>query len=179
LAAAALVWLVRRWQGLSVWRISSLAAFGSALALALVLNVYQAYPLARDRMANLQNLESLFTRVVQRAQPDEARAPKTYVFISDASWSSVGMHLLPDVYPVSARFSDLTVTGPQLPSGSDALLADHASLVIIKPWLDQGWQDSLGESLRALGKEACPIQTTSGERRFVLWHAPELAWLCQ
>ncbi len=146
---------------------------------ALGLNLYQAYPLARDRMAGLQSLETLFLRTVQLAQRDEGSAPKTYVFVTDPSWSSVGIRMIPEIYPVRAKIAEVVISDPSLPESAIPLIADRNALVIIKPWLDLAWQAALDPPLRALGKAPCPIRATNGDVRFTLWHAPENEWLCQ
>jgi hypothetical protein len=178
-AAAGLTWLVAelRSVGLMHGRGSGLVAL--VFSVAIGLNLYQAYPLARDRMAGLQSLETLFLRTVQRAQRGEADTPKTYVFVTDPSWSSVGIQMIPEVYPVRAKISEVVINEPSLPQSATPLISDRNTLVILKPWLDPTWQAALAKPLRDLGKEPCPIRATNGDVRFTLWHAPESGWPCQ
>jgi 4-amino-4-deoxy-L-arabinose transferase-like glycosyltransferase len=178
-AAAGLTWLLAelRSVGLLQGHGSSLVAL--IFVIALGLNLYQAYPLARNRMGGLQSLETLFLRTVQRAQRGEEAARKTYVFVTDPSWSSVGIQMIPEIYPVRAKISEVVISDPSLPESAARLIADRNTLVIIKPWLDPTWQAALEAPLRALGKEPCPIRTTNGDVRFTLWHAADDGWLCQ
>jgi 4-amino-4-deoxy-L-arabinose transferase-like glycosyltransferase len=178
-AAVGLTWVLERTMAIGVMRGSMAGALVMIFLVVLGLNLYQAYPLARDRMAGFQSLETLFFRLVQRAQKDEAVAPKTYVFVTDPTWTSVGIQQIPDIYPVQARFVEVVVTDQNLPESARATIADKNALVIIKPWLEESWQKALEPPLRALGKVPCGIKTTTGDVRFTLWHSPELAWLCK
>lgn len=125
------------------------------------------------------SLEILFFRLVQRAQETEAEAPKTYVFITDPTWTSIGIQQIPTIYPVQARFEEVVVTDQTLPEPARAIIADRNALVIIKPWMEEAWQKAFEPDLRELGKVPCGIKTTTGDVRFTLWHAPELAWMCE
>ncbi len=178
-AAAGLTWLLSGLQSVGLARGRGRGLVVLVFIVVLGLNLYQAYPLARDRMGGLQSLETLFLRTVQRAQRDEAVAPKTYVFVTDPSWSSIGIQMIPEVYPVRAKITEVVISDPSLPESAIPLIADRNALVIIKPWLDPSWQEALAAPLSALGKVPCPIHTTNGDVRFTLWHAPENGWLCQ
>ncbi len=178
-AAAGLTWLLAELRSIGLMHGRGVGLVALVFIIALGLNLYQAYPLARNRMAGLQSLETLFLRTVQRAQSDEGSAPKTYVFVTDPSWSSVGIQMIPEIYPVRAKISEVVINAPNLPEVATPLIADRNTLVIVKPWLDPTWQAALEAPLRALGKEPCPIRTTNGDVRFTLWHAPDSGWLCQ
>jgi 4-amino-4-deoxy-L-arabinose transferase-like glycosyltransferase len=178
-AAAGLTWLLAELQSVDILRGSARALLVLIFLAILGLNLYQAYPLARDRMAGLQSLETLFLRTVQRAERDGGGAGKTYVFVTDPSWSSVGIQMIPEVYPVKAKISEVVINDPSLPAAAAPLLADRNTLVIIKPWLDPTWQTMLEAPLRGLGKEPCPIRATNGDIRFTLWHSPQDGWLCE
>ena len=178
-AAAGLKWLLAELRSIGLMHGEGRGLVALVFLVALGLNLYQAYPLARDRMAGLQSLETLFLRTVQRAQNEAPGDPRTYLFVTDPSWSSIGIQQIPDIYPVRARIADVVIQDPSLPESSLPLIADRNALVIIKPWLDPAWQSALEAPLRELGKLPCPIHTTTGDVRFTLWHAPELGWLCQ
>jgi 4-amino-4-deoxy-L-arabinose transferase-like glycosyltransferase len=177
-AAAGLTWLLAELRSVGLLHTRGNGLIAIVFIVALGLNLYQAYPLARDRMAGLQSLETLFLRTVQRAQRGEDSEPKTYVFVTDPSWSSIGIQMIPEIYPVRAKIAEVVINDPSLPESAAPLIADRNTLVIIKPWLDPTWQAALETPLRDLGKEPCPIRTTTGDVRFTLWHAPENRWLC-
>ena len=177
-AAAGLTWLIAELRSVGLMHGRGRALVMLVFSVAFGLNLYQAYPLARDRMGGLQSLETLFLRTLQRTQRRDEGAPKMYVFITDPSWSSVGIQLIPEIYPVWAEFSEVVISEPSLPESAVPLIADRNTLVIIKPQLDPTWQAALEAPLRNLGKEPCPIRTTTGDVRFTLWHAPENGSLC-
>jgi hypothetical protein len=177
-AAAGLTWLLAELNSMGLLHGHGRGLIAIVFIVALGLNLYQAYPLARDRMAGLQSLETLFLRTVQQAQRSEDSAPKTYVFVTDPTWSSIGIQMIPEVYPVRAKITEVVINDPSLPESAAPLIADRNTLVIIKPWLDPTWQAALETPLRNLGKEPCPIRTTTGDVRFTLWHAPDNGWLC-
>lgn len=177
-AAIGLAWLMEQMRDAGLLRGRGTALLALIFTAVLGLNLYQAYPLARDRMAGFQSLETLFLRMVQRAQPDERVAPKTYVFITEPTWTSAGIRLLADVYPIQARFAEVVVTDQALPESDRALIADPNALVIIEPWMDPARRQALEPDLQALGKAPCPIRATNGDERFTLWHAPGLEKMC-
>jgi hypothetical protein len=177
-AASGLTWLVAELRSVGLLRGRGNGLIALVFIIALGLNLYQAYPLARDRMGGLQSLETLFLRTLQRAQEGEPTL-RTYVFVTDPSWSSIGIQMIPEIYPVEAKISEVVITDPSLPESAAPLIADRNALVIIKPWLDPAWQAALEGPLRGLGKEPCPIRASTGDVRFTLWHSPEDGWLCQ
>ncbi|RME45449.1 MAG: hypothetical protein D6791_10715, partial [Chloroflexi bacterium] len=178
-ASVGLEWVLQQTTQLRLFREPTTDVTVMAFLFVLGLNLYQAYPLARDRMAGFQSLETLFLRLVQRAQTVESEAPKTYVFITDPTWTSSGIQHIAAAYPVQARIEEVVVTGKVLPQPARAIIADPNTLVIIKPWMEEAWQKAFEPALRGLGKVPCGIKTTTGDVRFTLWHAPELAWLCE
>jgi hypothetical protein len=127
----------------------------------------------------LQTLENLFLRLVQHAQEDEARFPKIYLFITDRGWTSEGIRLITKTYPVEAQIMDVFVQGEELPETTKDLISKHNSLVIIKPWMEPQLMRRYEGILRELGKSPCDITATNGDKRFVLWHSPEAAYLCE
>lgn len=178
-AAIGLAWVADQLQRIQLGNIDGRGLAWTILVAVLALNLYQAYPLARDRMAGLQSMETLVFRMIQRAQREEAMEPKTYIFITDPTWTSLGIAQIPKIHPLRAQVADVIVQEPSLPEYTKRQLAERNSLVIIKPWLDPSWQEALAPALRELGKEPCEVKATTGDVRFTLWHAPGLEWLCQ
>lgn len=177
LAAIGLTWILNQIEELKLIQLPIMGVVVLVFLATLGLNLHQAYPLARDRMAGYQTLETLFFRLVQRAQATESA--ETYVFITDPTWTSSGIQQLPNIYPVQAEFEEVIVTDQTLPEPAKATIADKNALVIIKPWMEQSWQKAFEPALRDLGKVSCGIKTTTGDVRFTLWHSPKLAWLCK
>ena len=178
-ASLGLTWLLERLQGLGLTPTYWKSIVAGAILTVIALNVYQANTLDRDRMAGLQNLENLFLRIVQSAQKDEDKFPKTYLFITDPSWTSKGIELITRTYPVQAQITEVVIKGDDLSEPAKGLIYQRSSLVIIKPWLDPQLMAYYEKSLRELGKSPCDIKATNGDKRFVLWYSPETAWLCR
>jgi hypothetical protein len=61
---------------LEIHRVRGRGLVWAVLAAILVLNLVQAYPLARDRMAGLQKMETLVFRMMQQAQRKEPLIPR-------------------------------------------------------------------------------------------------------
>lgn len=178
-AASGLWWLLEQVRHIRGYPLSNRIAPVIMFAIILGLSLYQAYPLALNRMTGFQSPETLFFRLLQRAQVVYPGAPKTYVFITDPSWTSQALHKLPEYYPVQANFAEVVVDMPHLPDTARPLLTQSDSFVIIKPWMEETWKKPLEGELLGLGKTPCDINATDGQPRFQLWHSPGMDGLCQ
>jgi 4-amino-4-deoxy-L-arabinose transferase-like glycosyltransferase len=178
-ASFGIYWLVEQVKQIGASRQILRASLGMIFFVVLGLSLYQAYPLARDRMTGFQSLETLFFRMLQRAQVVDANKSITYVFITDPTWSSSGIQNLTNYYPIQEKVVDVVVDSQSLPAASIELIKNPDSCIIIKPWMDESWKINLGTQLDALGKESCDIHATNGDIRFKLWHAPGSTELCQ
>ncbi len=182
-AAVGLTWMQRQITNL-LGNQTSMATFSGLAMIAVIgLNLYQAYPLSRQRMEQYQNLAMLYLRTAMRAQELEGDSPKTFVFITDPAWGIDGIKgTLQQVYSVPTsplQVIQVTVTDTNLPEAARTTIADPSSLVIIKPWLDAQWKSTLEVALQELGKVPCDIKTTGGAVRFQLWHSGGADTLCQ
>jgi len=151
------------------------------LAVILVLNFYQAYGLGPRRMDRYQNEVTLYLRMALQVQEQRGRAMPTFVFVTDPSWSpeGIGENLHPVYFPAAPpELLPVVVTDTTLPAEAQALIAGPNTLVVIKPWMSEGWKSELGEALSALGKVPCDITTLTGTVRFQLWHSGEWGMLC-
>jgi 4-amino-4-deoxy-L-arabinose transferase-like glycosyltransferase len=178
-AACGLWWMITQIQKLS--GIGSLSTWVLPVVFPVILglSLYQAYPLARDRMTGFQSLETLFFRTLQRAQTVYPDSAQTFVFITDPTWSSTPIHKLPEYYPLRAKFGEVVVEGQTIPETAYPLLTQPDAFIIIKPWFEEEWKAALEEGLRGLGKVPCDILTTNGYPRFQLWHTPGMDGLCE
>lgn len=150
------------------------------LALITGLNLVQAYALAPIRYTGLQQTEALFLRVAQHVHATEPTTPKNYAIVVNESWGIDGLLQLQQIYPqlAYAQIHQLRITEPVLPESSAPLLAGRNTIVILTPWLDPAWVAALDAPLRAAGKVPCDIATVRGEKRFVLYHDPDLPQAC-
>ncbi|RPH58132.1 MAG: hypothetical protein EHM81_10535 [Chloroflexi bacterium] len=143
-------------------------------------NLYQAYHISYVRYSGFQSPETLFLRVTKSVYDVEPHVTKNYVVIVGDLWGITGLVEFQNVYPYLAWFhiSQITITEPVLPETSLPLLAERNTLVMLSPWLDPAWQETLGTTLEALGKRHCNVITPAGDFRFSLYHAPELPQAC-
>jgi len=182
-AAIGLTWIQQQIRDLM--RNRMLVAGFSALFMSAViaLNLYQAYPFSRQRMDRYQTLEPLLLRTAKHAQDLEPGSPKTFVFITDLSWSIDGIRdntqSVYSIPPSPLQLVRTKVSDSNLPESDRPLISAPESLVIIQPWLDAEWKSGLEAALRELGKVPCDIKTSNGTVRFQLWHSEGLSWLCQ
>jgi hypothetical protein len=177
--ALGLAWIVDQIRRLEIGRARGRGLVWGVLIAVLALNLYQAYPLARDRNAGLQKLETMVFHMMQRAQREEPLDTKAFLFVTHPEWSSVGVAELPRIYPVRAEVADVTLTEPVLSDAAKQLIARRNSVVILIPWLDPAWPPALAPALADLGKIPCEIRTTTGDVRFTIWHSPDMEWLCE
>jgi hypothetical protein len=184
-AAFGVRWLAERISAAQVVNLSWRSAAGFFLVLIVSLNVYQAYQLSPVRSAGRQTPEVLFTRLIEELQTFETTSfyPKTFLFITDPSWSIEGYQLLSRVFDYPAALLDLqraVVSGPQTTPTTDELIQQRNTLVIVQPGLNAAWAQEISAHLGALGKIPCEIKEYTGrDLRFVLWHHPDLTPLCQ
>ncbi len=178
-AAYGLWWLIEHVKQLTGKEYLSRRLFAGAFVVVLGLSLYQAYPLARDRMTGFQSLQTLFLRLLQRAQDLYPGKPQTFVFITDPNWTSTALQHLPKYYPLQAKFGEVMIDQPRLPDSAKPLLSQTDTFVILKPWSEEPWKAALGQALLDLGKTPCDINTTNGYPRFQLWHSPKMDALCQ
>ena len=180
-AAVGLTWLGRQIGDVVGDQLPMTAFYGVALVAAFALNLYQAYALGPRHMDRYQNEVTLYLRMALQAQQQRGRAMPTFVFVTDPTWSPEGIsdNLHPVYFPTSPpALMPVVVTETALPSEAQALIADPNTLVVIKPWADEGWKGELGLALGALGKVPCDITTLTGRVRFQLWHSGGWGMLC-
>jgi len=179
-AAVGLTWIqeqIRRLLG-KQWPMASFTLV--VLTVVIGLNLYQAYSLSPLRMERYQNEVTLYLRMAMQAQQQSDTLP-TFVFITDPTWSPQGIsdNLHPVYFPVSPpQLVSVIVTDMNIPDAARPLISDPNSVVVIKPWLEEGWKAALEASLRSLGKSPCDIKTLTGRVRFQLWHSGGWTALC-
>jgi hypothetical protein len=180
-AAVGLTWVqqqIRRLLG----RDWPMASFTTVVLTAVIgLNLYQAYSLSPRRLERYQDEVTLYLRMAMQAQEQQSEPLPTFVFITDPTWSPQGIsdNLHPVYFPASPpELVTVIVTDTTIPQAARALISDPNSVVVIKPWLAEGWKAALEASLRSLGKGPCDIKTRTGRVRFQLWHSGGWTALC-
>jgi hypothetical protein len=181
IAAWGMVWVEEKArQAFSVRAGKSLALMPILLIAITGANLYQAYPLSYTRYASFQQIESLFIRISQHVYEAEPNIPKNYAVVVNESWDIGGLVEFQNVYPhlAWAQIYQIRITKPVIPESSLPLMAERDTIIILSPRLDPAWVTALDPPLRALGKESCDIFTPAREKRFVLYHAPDLPQAC-
>ena len=184
LAAAGLEWLGSHLSQLANRQVWLGSGLGIILVGVLVLNVYQAYSLSKQRSTGLQSPAMLFMRLMERIQSQEktSQAPLTIWFLTMPPWGIDGYRLFLTTYDIPdslVRLEKADVPGGQLPGGIDAQVQDPNTLVIIYPDIEPGIQEALGQTLTGLGKQSCPVKTVNDYTRFLLWYSAPAAWVCE
>ena len=148
------------------------------------LNLYQAYPLSKRRMAGrYQQLQVLFLRLSEDILTAEHQQPKRFIFINDPSSLHIdSLRELLDIYSVPfgpSQIVEVVPEGPDLPVPAIPDIADPNSLIIINPRMPDSWETSYHQKLQELGKVPCEIRNTNGELRFLLWYAKGATQICR
>lgn len=143
-------------------------------------NLYQAYPLSHARSSYLHTIESLFIRITENVLKAEPNQPKDYLVIVDGSWGINGLIIMQKIYPhlAWAKIEQLTLNEPVIPDESKDFIKNRNTIVIFMPWMNEEWVTKLESQVKNLDKEECMITTYTGEKRFPLFHAPDLPSPC-
>jgi len=144
------------------------------------INLYQAYKISYTRYASIQSAETLFVGITQDIQRAEPNRPKNFAVIIGDVWGTAGLVEFQNVYPHLAWFHiyEIKITEPALPDAETTLFSDRDTLIMVSPYLSQEWQDALDAPLQALGKARCDVVTPDGQKRFVLYYAPDMPQAC-
>jgi hypothetical protein len=144
-------------------------------------NLTQAYKISYTRYSGNQSVETLFIGITQNIHDAEPNIPKNIAIILGANWGISGLVEFQNVYPHMAWFHlyEMRIKEPVLPETSLSLLSDRNTIIMITPFLDPAWQSSLDAPLRSLGKIHCDVLTPNGQKRFSLYHSPEIPNPCQ
>jgi hypothetical protein len=143
-------------------------------------NLYQGYPLSHFRYSHNQSFESLFIRVSERVSAADPNVTKTYAVIVNEEWGVDGLLTMQKVYPslAYAKIEQIRLTKPVLPDTTFPLLADKNTIVVFFAGMDKQWVKPLDSQLRTLDKLPCEITTTTGDKRFTLYHSPDQPQAC-
>jgi hypothetical protein len=181
IAAWGMIWIEERTrQAFSIRVGASFALIPILLTTITGVNLYQAYPLSHTRSTNMQLTEALFVRISQHVYEAEPNTPKNYAVIVNETWGIEGLLFLQNAYShlAWARIVQIRIAEPVLSESDQRLLAERNTIIILAPQLDPIWAKTLDTPLRELGKEPCDIATENQEKRFVLYHAPDLPQAC-
>jgi hypothetical protein len=156
-------------------------AWGGILLLVIGVNVYQAQELAYELYGSRPPLESIFLRQAEEADRIRPDFPRTFVFLTDTSWTSEGLADLLLVYPEilkGAGVSSAKVDDGRIPQSVSEAVADPETFVFLLPFLHPDWQAAVEESLGGAGRTPCRIRTPEGEEVVVIFASPEYSSTC-
>lgn len=184
LAAAGLEWLkvnVKIQANPRAWLLGGISVI---MAGVLILNVYQAYGLSKQRSTGLQSPAMLFVRLLERIQSHKTanQGPLTIWFLTIPPWGIDGYRLFLTAYDIPdtmVRLEKVDVDGAQLPDTLAEKVRQSDAMVIIYPDIEPGLQEELGNTLAGLGKQPCPIKTVNDYTRFILWYSQPVQWVCE
>jgi hypothetical protein len=150
--------------------------------LIVIVNLYHAYVIDIQNMAQYHTLAPLFVKTVREINANSQVPPKSYAFIAPPGWDTSGMATIQRVYLVpdsSRQLINLPVEGNQLPESTAELVSQRDVIVIVKADIDPGIILQVDTQLHNWGKSMCEIRNGKGTLQFQLWHSGDLAWLCQ
>jgi hypothetical protein len=184
-ASVGMLWLIEKIHALNVFHASRTFIIALILIGILGFNLYQAYPLGKERNVGHQHFEMLFARLIQeqlRNYETSNLYPKTFLFITESNWGIDGFQMLERVYSYPAwriNLERIVVDSPDLPDSANELIEKRDTLVIIQPRMDSNWQAAISSKIQSLGKIPCEVKEYSNrDTRFIMWYSPEVKALC-
>ena len=177
LGALGLVWLEGSLRDLGVSERPVGVVTCVLLALILVVNLVQAYPLSRQRMAGrYQSPQVLLLRESNNLLVPGSTHARVLILAMPQSplRDSVARQL--SLHQVSFDESSLTEDSAQTVSDRD--LRDPRTMVWIAPRVPEALQTRLEARLVAAGKGPCRFRNSIGEVRLVVWTAPTERYRC-
>lgn len=183
-AATGLWWLLTRLVEIGLSRQLRVRVIILLMVGILGLNLYQAYPMSRQRSASMQTTEVLFVRLADEIMAFEPKSiePVTVVFLTNEDWGIIGFQWILRIYDYPAsriNIKRVVMDGAAIPAAAEESIRARNTILIIQPGLDETWKAALASNLKDAGKQACEIMEATGKDiRFVMWHSPDLASLC-
>jgi hypothetical protein len=175
-SAVGFMWLIRELKRIHLNRVLLAGAGTLILITCLVINLYQAYPLAQKRMAyRYQSFQVLFLRDAPQFITSEIGSPQNVTIVNRADRPVLeSLFELLDIYRVpytheQFREADTeTILEGEL---DDKWLSDTHSLIIITPWVYGETRDAVEDMLALAGKQQREIKNAAGDMVFVVWES--------
>lgn len=150
--------------------------FATLLVIAvIVLNLYQAYPLSKRRMADhYQSIQVLFLREADRLLNSSESPSATVVLLNrPETYMAESLYELLDLYEIPfkpGQLVELNVAELGILEQVDDLVTDKHSLVIMIPWIEDEVRYAIEQVLRSGGKEPYEVRNTIGNTAYEIWH---------
>jgi hypothetical protein len=147
------------------------------LGLVLVVNLVQAYPLSRMRMAQLyQWPPALLLREAENLLPPGPNNAHLLILTMPDSRFHDGLAELLRLH--GTPFDEASLEAGNALEVSDSALRDPRAIVMIERSVADEVQTMLEVRLTAAGKSACRFRSSIGEVRLVVWTAPGERYRC-
>ncbi len=174
-SAVGFAWIMRNLGHLHRRRTFRTIIAGLILAGCLALNLYQAFPLAQNRMAHrYHSFQVLFLREAPRLL-----APKNDVDPQITILNQADTHLLESLYELLDIYQIPYTRGQLVEVDVDSLLEDEIladeclsdvhSLIIITPWVYGESRRSIERVLIQAGKQPHEVKNSNGDTVYVVW----------
>jgi hypothetical protein len=172
LAAMGLVWLGHALRDVGWANIRSLRWTALLLSAILILNLVQAYPLSRLRMAaRYQSAQVLLQREAHTLL-DPGAQPTSLVILTSPE-GPLRKSLLRQLRLHRAAFDPQRIIELPAAAVGDDVLADAHAIVLITSSVPEDTRAALEARLQAIGKSACRFRNSLGWVRLVVWAGPE------
>ncbi len=177
-SALGFTWIIRRVRCLHSQRTIMSVIVGLLLVSCLGLNLYQAFPLAQERMADrYHSFQVLFLREAPRLlAPRNDVNPQIMILNQPDKHLLESLYELLDIYRIPycrEQLSEVDVTSvledePEY----DEWLHDEHSLIIITPWVYGEIRTSIERVLIQAGKQPQEVKNSIGDTVYTVWETP-------
>jgi hypothetical protein len=177
-SALGFTWIIRRLRCLHSQRRIMSVIVGLILVSCLGLNLYQAFPLAQERMANrYHSFQVLFLRdAPQLLMPRDDVDPRIMILNQPDKHLLESLYELLDIYRIPYRreqLNEMDVTSIlEDEPGYDEWLHDERSLIIITPWVYGESRTSIERVLIQAGKHPQEVKNIVGDTVYIVWETP-------
>ncbi len=171
-SAIGFMWII---QGINAIRWRRLLT-ALTLVVCLVLNLYQAFPLAQKRMAyRYHSFQVLFLRdTPQLLAPKDGVNPLITILNQPNTHVLESLYELLDIYQIPYTREQLTEVDAEIflqDNLDEEWLSDTHSLIIITPWVHGEMRTSIEQVLSQTGKRRCEIKNLAGNTIYVVWES--------
>jgi hypothetical protein len=171
LGGVGLLWLESAVRGLGASERAAYRVTAILLGIILTVNLFQAYPLSRLRMASrYQSPQVLLLREADHLL--EPGANRAYLLILARADTPLRESIARQLTLHHVPFAEASLEEQNALEATAADLQDPRSLVWIAPRVPEERRLQLEASLRAAGKAACRFRSSIGEVRLEVWVAP-------
>lgn len=177
LGALGLVWLEGALHELGWPRMHTAHWTGGVLVVILGLNLLQAYPLSRQRMAaRYQSFQVVLQREAHVLLDLDAGQTR-FVFLTTPG-GPIRKSMLSQLHLHRLPYDPRAILELPASAASDEVLTDHHAILMITPWVPRDLYAATEARLRAAGKRPCRFRNSLGWVRLVVWVGPEEKFRC-